>query len=189
VLAIVGPNGSGKSTLVYLMLKFYLPQQGAIHLDTTAMAEADTASWRNRFAVVTRDPAIFSLTVAENIALGRPDATAAEIEAAAKAVRLHDVIEKLSGGYGAQVGESGVRLSAGQRQRLALARIFLQDPSVIILDEATTSLDRDSEEALAEAMRQWIGRRTLIIISHQPITQWPVTRTLRLEAGRIVSGE
>jgi ABC-type bacteriocin/lantibiotic exporter with double-glycine peptidase domain len=110
-----------------------------------------------------------------------------EIENAARSVKLQDVIAKLPGGFDANVGEGGVRLSAGQRQRLALARVFLQDPEVIILDEATSSLDTDSETAIAQAMGQWLGKRTMIIVAHKLDPSWPVTRVVKMEAGRIVA--
>ena len=187
VVAIVGPNGAGKSTLLHLLLGLYRPQRGCIRLDEQPIEGVDIAAWRRQFAIVTRDPAIFSMSLAENIGLGRPGASAAEVTAAARAVRLHEFIETLPDGYDAQVGEQGVRLSSGQRQRLALARVFLQDPAVIIFDEATTSLDGETEEAFAAAFDAWAGRRTVLIVSHRAVTQWPVTRVIRMEAGRIVA--
>lgn len=186
LIALTGPNGAGKSTLGHLLLRFYDPQSGAILLDGQSAVETDLASWRQRFAVVTRDPVIFSFSIADNIALGRPDAPRAEIENAARAVGLKELIEKLPGGFDANVGEGGVRLSAGQRQRLALARVFLQDPEVIILDEATSSLDADSEAAVAQAMKHWIGKRTMIFVSHKLDPSWPVTRVVKLESGRVI---
>ena len=142
-------------------------------------------SWRRHFAIVTRDPLIFSMNLAENIALGRPEAAQAEIEAAAQMVQLHSFIAALPQGYLSQVGEGGVQLSAGQRQALALARVFLQDPAIVIFDEATTSLDRESEEVLIETLRLWAGQRTLLFVSHQPVAAWPVSRTVVLEDGRV----
>lgn len=185
VVAILGHNGAGKSTLVQLLLRFYRPQAGAIRLDGIAAADADLHDWRRRFAVVGRDPVIFSLSVRENIGLGRLGATDEEIEAAARTVNLHEVIERLPGGYDASVGEGGVRLSSGQRQRLALARVFLQDPSVVVFDEATNSLDAEAELAFTEALAQWSGSRTILLISHQLQEYWPVNRIVRLEAGRL----
>ena len=185
VVAILGHNGAGKSTLISLLLRFYAPQTGTIRLDGCQSQEADLREWRRRFAVVSRDPVIFSLSIKENIGLGRIGATDEEIEAAARAVNLHDVIERLPGGYDASVGEGGVRLSSGQRQRLALARVFLQDPSVVVFDEATNSLDADAEHAFTEALAQWSGSRTILLISHQLQDFWPVNRVVRLEAGRL----
>lgn len=185
VVAILGHNGAGKSTLISLLLRFYAPQTGQIRLDGCPAEGADLRQWRRRFAVVSRDPVIFSLSVKENIGLGRIGATDQEIEAAARAVNLHEVIERLPGGYEASVGEGGVRLSSGQRQRLALARVFLQDPSVVVFDEATNSLDAEAELAFTEALAAWSGSRTILLISHQLQEFWPVNRVIRLEAGRL----
>jgi ATP-binding cassette subfamily B protein len=185
VVAILGPNGAGKSTLIQLLLRLYRPQAGTIRLDGCPAETVDLRQWRRRFAVVSRDPVIFSLSVRENIGLGRLGATDAEIEAAARAVNLHEVIARLPGGYDASVGEGGVRLSSGQRQRLALARVFLQDPAVVVFDEATNSLDAEAEQAFSEALAQWAGSRTILLISHQLQEFWPVSRVVRLEAGRL----
>ncbi len=185
-IALIGQNGAGKSTLIQLLLRLYTPSAGEILLDGNPAERISIASWRRQFAVVTRDPLIFDLTIGENIALGKPDATASDIESAAHAVQLDTFIASLPGGYHSKVGESGVRLSAGQRQRLALARVFLQNPAIIIFDEATTSLDRESEQALSRAVRAWQGKRTLIFVSHQPHDMWPASRTITLMDGRIV---
>ena len=185
-VALIGQNGAGKSTLIQLLLRFYTPQHGQICLDGHVAETVSLASWRRQFALVTRDPYIFDLSVAENIRLGRPEASQIEIERAAQAVQMHDYIAALPQGYRSRVGEGGAQLSAGQRQRLALARIFLQDPAIIIFDEATTSLDRESEQALMEALRLWAGQRTLVFVSHQPISAWQVSRVIYLEAGRLV---
>jgi ABC-type multidrug transport system fused ATPase/permease subunit len=185
-IALVGPNGAGKSTLVHLMTSFYTPQEGTITLDGHAMESADIGSWRRQFAVVTRDPSIFSMSVGENISLGKPGASQSEIEAAVWKVGLHDFIRNLPKGYSSQVGESGVLISTGQRQRLALARVFLQDPSVIILDEATTSLDAEGKTIFAETLKSWAGRRTIIHISHDLDPTYPISRAIYMRAGRIV---
>lgn len=185
-VALIGQNGAGKSTLIHLLLRFYTPQLGQIYLDDHPADSIALNAWRKQFAVVTRDPVIFNLSVAENIALGKPDAQPAEIEAAARAVQLHEVILKLPHGYASHVGESGGQLSAGQRQRLALARVFLQNPAVVIFDEATASLDRESEAAFAQAMQNWAGKRTILLVSHQPVALWPVSCSIYLEHGHIV---
>jgi len=184
-LALIGQNGAGKSTLIQLLLRFYTPQQGQIYLDDHPAESIALNAWRKQFAVVTRDPVIFNLSVAENIALGKPNVQPAEIEAAAQAVQLHEAILKLPQGYQSHVGEGGGQLSAGQRQRLALARVFLQNPAVVIFDEATSSLDRESEAAFVQAMQNWAGKRTILLVSHQPVTLWPVSCSLYLEQGRI----
>ncbi len=187
VVALVGPNGAGKSTLLSLLLRFYQPEQGTIWLDGQAATDCDVGMWRRQFAVVTRDPLIFSVSVAENIALGRPGATQVEIEDAARTVGLHDVIVGLPQGYASLVGESGVLLSSGQRQRLALARVFLQDPRVIVLDEATTSLDAESERTFTEALHLWAGRRTLLVVAHRPHPGWPISRVVYMDKGRVIA--
>lgn len=189
IVAIEGPNGAGKSTLVSLLLGFYRPERGSILLDGQCSETVALAEWRRQFALVSRDPAVFAVSVAENIALGRPGATVDEVRAAAAAMGLDSALDRLPDGLNAEVGENGVRLSAGQRQRLALARALLQDPLVIIFDEATTSLDRESEAALREAATRWAGRRTLILISHSSLDGWPITRRIRLEDGAIVADE
>jgi ABC-type multidrug transport system fused ATPase/permease subunit len=189
VLALVGPNGAGKSTLVNLLLRFYRPQSGCIRSDGTQVETFDLGAWRRLWALVTRDPAIFSLTIGENIALGRENALPADIRRAAQAVGLEEFIEHLPDKYDTNIGEEGVRLSAGQRQRLVLARTFLQNPACVILDEATTSLDTESERIFLEAFREWLGARTAIIITHQQQPFLPITRLIHMENGRIVSGE
>ncbi len=187
VVALVGSNGAGKSTLLSLLLRFYQPDQGAIWLDGQVATDCDVGMWRRQFAVVTRDPLIFSVSVAENIALGRPGATQAEIEEAARTVGLHDVIVGLPQGYASLVGESGALLSSGQRQRLALARVFLQDPRVIVLDEATTSLDAESERTFTEALHLWAGRRTILVVAHRPHPGWPISRVVYMDKGRVIA--
>lgn len=190
---LTGPNGAGKSTLIHLLLRLYAPDAGRICLDDCPADAAPVADWRRSMAVVGRDPAVFSLSAAENIALGRPGASRSEIEAAARQAQAHEFIQALPGGYSAALGEGGLRLSSGQRQRLALARLFLQDPAIVILDEAFTSLDHGSGQALGQALAPWLGTRTFLLVSHQPLPEalqshWHPTRILRLEAGRLIPG-
>ncbi len=186
IVAIVGPNGAGKSTLARLLLGLYAPDRGRISLGSETLGAGDPAEWRRRFAYLTRDPAVFSVRVADNIALGRSGATMADVREAAHRVGLHELLSSLPDGYDTVVGENGVLLSSGERQRLVLARLFLQDPHVILLDEATTSLDEESESALRQAVTGLAGSRILVIIAHDLDPAWPVTRRIRLEAGRIV---
>jgi len=187
MVGIVGPNGAGKSTLIALLLGLYPAQRGVIRLDGLAQAEADLASWRRQFGLVTRDPVVFCLSLADNIALGRVGADQAAIEQAARSVGMHEFICGLPTGYATNVGEGGVQLSAGQRQRIALARLLLQDPAVVVLDEATLSLDAEAEAAMASVLQAWSGRRIVFIIAHQSEIAWPITRLVRLEGGRIVA--
>lgn len=186
IVSLVGPNGAGKSTLVHLLLRLYEPTAGCIRLDGRAARAVDVDAWRRHFALVTRDPAIFSVTAGENIGLGRLGAGRDEIVAAARSVNLHHFLDALPNGYDSLVGEQGIHLSAGQRQRLALARVFLQNPAIIIFDEATTSLDEESKHALVEAVRKWSGHRTLIFVSHDRQSLWPATKLVHIEAGRLV---
>ncbi len=185
-VALVGPNGAGKSTLIRLLQRLYTPQQGELYLDDQPAAAIELGAWRRQFAVVTRDPVVFALSVADNIALGRPGATPAEIEAAARQVGLHDLVRALPGGYAAQVGEGGARLSAGQRQRLALARLCLQDPAVLILDEATNSLDADGLAAVTALIATWARERLVLLVAPEVAEGWAATRRVTLRRGRIV---
>lgn len=184
-VAITGPNGSGKSTLISLLLRLYEPASGRIRLDDTASDAIDLAAWRRQFAVVFRDPGLFSVSIEDNIRLGNTEASQADLERAARAVGLHGYITNLPQGYHTPIGEKGVRLSAGQRQRLALARALLRDPSVVIFDEALNSLDAESERIIGDVIRSWAGRRTVILISHNPIQNLPLSRIIRLQQGQI----
>lgn len=187
ILALVGPNGAGKTTLVNLLLRFYEPQGGCIKVDTQNSVETSLVSWRRQFALVSRDPAIFSLSIAGNMALGKREAKDVEILRAARVLGLHDFIQSLPEGYNTHVGENGLKLSAGQRQRIALARILLQDPSVVILDEATTSVDRETGDIIAQLLKIWAQTSTVIIIAHHLDPSWPISRVIHLEGGRLVA--
>jgi ABC-type bacteriocin/lantibiotic exporter with double-glycine peptidase domain len=184
-VALTGPNGSGKSTLVHLLLGFYSPDKGKIWLDGYEQSQSDLPSWRNQFAVVTRNPSIFSFSIKENIALGRVGVSFEEVRQAVQKVEMEDFILGLPDGYDTAVGEQGVRLSSGQRQRLALARVYIQDPPVIILDEAITSLDEHAERLLRDTLLSWVGKKTIIFISHNPISKWPINKTIVLKDGYI----
>jgi subfamily B ATP-binding cassette protein MsbA len=151
-VAIVGPSGAGKSTLVNLLLRFYDPVDGTVTLDSHDLREVTLGSLRDALGVVPQEPVLFGGTVAENIAYGRQEATREEIAAAARQANAHDFIRELPEGYDTVVGERGARLSGGQRQRIAIARAILKDPRVLILDEATSSLDNTSEAIVREAL-------------------------------------
>jgi ATP-binding cassette subfamily B protein len=186
LVAIVGPNGAGKSTLARLLLGLHAPDRGQIRLGSTALGAVSLAAWRRHFAYLTREPAIFSISVADNIALGRTGATLGDVRQAARLVGLDELLSGLPDGYDTVVGESGRLLSSGERQRLVLARLFLQDPHVILLDEATTSLDAEGEAALRKAVTELAASRIVLVIAHDLDQAWPVTRRIRLESGRIV---
>lgn len=184
-VALVGATGAGKTTIARLVARFYDPTKGVVRLSGIDLRRISNTDLRAMVAMVTQESFMFTGTVATNIALGRPGATREEIEAAAKAVGAHGLISGLPGGYDADVGKRGGRLSAGQRQLVAFARAFLADPRVLILDEATSSLDVPSERLVQSALRRLLTDRTALIIAHRLSTVESADRILVLEAGRI----
>jgi ATP-binding cassette subfamily B protein len=186
-VALVGPSGAGKSTLFQLLLRFYDPTEGRILLDGVDVRDMDPSALRSRFALVPQEPAIFADTAAENIRFGRPDASDADVEAAARAAAAHDFLAALPQGYGTYVGERGVMLSGGQKQRLAIARAILRDAPVLLLDEATSSLDAESERAVQTAVERLAADRTTLVIAHRLATVKRADRIVVLEGGRIVA--
>ncbi|KUM23295.1 ABC transporter [Mesorhizobium loti] len=185
-VAIVGPSGAGKSTVFSLILRFYDPESGRIVIDGVDVREADPAAIRERIAIVPQDVTVFAASVRDNIGFGRPGASDAEIEAAAKAALADEFIGKLEKGYDSQVGERGVTLSGGQRQRIAIARAILRDAPILLLDEATSALDAESETLVQTALERLMRGRTTIVIAHRLATVLKADRILVLEAGRIV---
>lgn len=190
-VALVGASGAGKSTVFQLLQRFYDPANGDIRLDGVPLRSWRLSDLRQRMAVVPQDAVIFSATAMENIRYGRPDATDAEVEAAARAAFADEFIRRLPDGYRSFLGERGVRLSGGQRQRLAIARAILKDAPVLLLDEATSALDAESEymvqAALEQAMRAGAGRRrTTLIIAHRLSTVQRADRIVVLEQGRVI---
>jgi ATP-binding cassette subfamily B protein len=184
-VALVGQTGAGKSTIVKLIARFYDVTAGAVLVDGTDVRRFDLAAYHHRLGVVPQEAYLFSGTVAEAIGYARPDATGAEIEAAARAVGAHDMITRLPGGYGHQVGERGRNLSAGQRQLIALARAELADPDILLLDEATAALDLASEAAVNAATDQLAARRTTIVVAHRLTTAARADRIIVMDHGRV----
>ncbi|HIT75443.1 MAG TPA: ABC transporter ATP-binding protein [Candidatus Avipropionibacterium avicola] len=185
-LALVGTTGAGKTTIAKLMSRFYDPTQGRVSLDGTDLRDISDEDLRRSVVMVTQENFMFDGTIGDNIAFGRPDASQAEIEAAARAVGVDTFIDDLPDGYATDVGKRGGRLSAGQRQLIAFARAFLADPAVLILDEATSSLDIPSERLVQQALRTILADRTAIIIAHRLSTVEIADRVLVLEHGQIL---
>ncbi|MDJ1134874.1 ABC transporter ATP-binding protein [Streptomyces iconiensis] len=185
-VAVVGATGAGKSTLAKLLARFYDPTSGRVLLDGTDLRELATAELRRGVVMVTQEAFLFSGTVAENIAIGRPDATREEVEHAAKAIGAHDFIAALPDGYDTDVRKRGGRISAGQRQLVSFARALLADPSVLILDEATSSLDIPGERAVQRAMDTVLHGRTAVVIAHRLSTVEIADRVLVMADGHIV---
>jgi subfamily B ATP-binding cassette protein MsbA len=186
VVALVGPSGAGKTTVASLLPRFWDVEDGAILLDGTDIRDLRLSDLREAVGVVPQEPTLFSGTIRENIAYGRPDATDRDVEHAARVANAHDFIVALPSGYDSRVGERGVKLSGGQRQRIAIARAVLKDPAVLVLDEATSSLDTESERLVEAALeRLQVGRSTLII-AHRLSTVQRADRLVVLDHGRIV---
>lgn len=185
-IALVGTTGAGKSTLAKLVSRFYDPTRGAVTLDGVDLRMLHPKDLRRAIVMVTQEAYLFSGTVADNIALGRPDATLDEIVAAARAVGAHGFIEALPDGYATDVNKRGGRVSAGQRQLISFARAFLADPAVLILDEATASLDIPSERQIQEALQTLLADRTALIIAHRLSTVAVADRVLVMEHGRVI---
>ena len=186
-VALVGPSGAGKTTIIQLVQRFYDPQGGAVKLDGIDLRELDRTDFRKHLALVPQDPVIFADTARENIRFGRPEATDAEVEAAAKAAAAHEFLTALPDGYDSYVGERGVMLSGGQKQRIAIARAILRDAPVLLLDEATSALDAESEYAVQRAVEDLAKTRTTLIVAHRLATVKKADRIIVLEHGKIVA--
>jgi ATP-binding cassette subfamily B protein len=184
-VALVGPSGAGKSTIFQLLLRFYDPVEGRITLDGADLRDMNRADFRAAMAMVPQDPVIFAASARENIRFGRPDATDAEVEEAAKAAAAHEFLTALPKGYDTYVGERGLMLSGGQKQRIAIARAILRDAPILLLDEATSALDAESERAVQDAVTRLSEGRTTLIVAHRLATVKQADRILVFEAGKI----
>ncbi|WP_386682947.1 ABC transporter transmembrane domain-containing protein [Loktanella sp. R86503] len=186
-VALVGPSGAGKTTIIQLLQRFYDPSEGAIRLDGVDLRDMDRADFRKMIALVPQDPVVFGDTARENIRFGRPDATDAQVEAAAKAAAAHDFLMALPDGYDSYVGERGVMLSGGQKQRIAIARAILRDAPILLLDEATSALDAQSERLVQAAVDDLARSRTTLIVAHRLATVKKANRIVVFDGGRIVA--
>ncbi len=185
-IALVGPTGAGKSTLVGLLPRFLDPWRGKVTIDGHDLRDVTVESLRRQIAIVLQEPFLFPMTIAENIAYGRPHATRAEVEAAARAANAHPFIERLPRGYDTMVGERGATLSGGERQRLSIARALLKDARILILDEPTSSVDVETEALLLQALERLMQGRTTFIIAHRLSTIRRADRVIVVQAGTIV---
>lgn len=186
ILAFVGPSGAGKTTLVNLLLRFYDPEKGVVKINGTDLRQFNLHSLRERIGGVSQETVLFNATVRENIAYGNSKATQKEIREAAEAAHAHSFIQALPKGYDTVIGERGTKLSGGQRQRLAIARAILRNPPILILDEATSHLDAESEREVQRALENLMQGRTVFVIAHRLSTIQRATKILVLEEGRIV---
>jgi ATP-binding cassette subfamily B protein len=188
-IGIAGATGAGKTTLVSLLTRFYDPTSGRIMLDGVDLRDYRIGDLRNQFAIVLQEPVLFSTSIAENIAYANPDATYEEIMAAAQAANAHAFITSLPEGYDTQVGERGMRLSGGERQRISLARAFLKDAPILVLDEPTSSVDMKTEAVIMEAMTRLMRGRTTFMIAHRLSTLANCDARLQIEGGRVIDFE
>jgi ABC-type multidrug transport system fused ATPase/permease subunit len=186
VTAIAGPSGSGKSTVCDLLTGFFRPKGGQILVDGKDLRDMDLGSWRRFIGYVSQEPFLFNATVGENIMMGKPGATEQDIQRAAEMAGAHAFIRQLPDGYATLLGNNGVNLSGGQRQRVALARALVRDPEVLILDEATSSLDSESEKHIQESIKKFCGRKTIILITHRVMSMRIADTIYVLDDGRVV---
>jgi ABC-type multidrug transport system fused ATPase/permease subunit len=185
MVALVGPSGAGKTSIANLICRFYDPIKGHVTIDGYNLRNIKLTSLRRQVAVVLQDSFLFNNTVAENLYYGKPDATEAELTAAARAANAHEFILQLPDGYDTEIGERGVKLSGGQKQRLALARAILADPRILILDEATSSVDAEAEYLIQQALERVLKGRTALVIAHRLSTIRNADKIIVLDRGRI----
>jgi len=185
MIGLVGASGAGKTTTINLLCRFYDVIEGSVKVDGVDVRDLDLAEYRSQLGVVLQDPYLFHGTIAENIAYGNPDATREDIMRASKAANAHDFIVKLPEGYDTMTGERGQRLSAGERQRVSIARAILKDPRILILDEATSSVDTETEALIREAVDRLVANRTTFAIAHRLSTLRSADRLVVLDEGHV----
>jgi ATP-binding cassette subfamily B protein len=188
-VGIMGRTGAGKTTILSLLTRFYDPTEGAIFLDGIDLRDYRLKDLRSQFAVVLQEPVLFSTTIRENIEYGKPESSMDEIVAAAEAAGIHDFITTLPSGYDTPVGERGMSLSGGERQRISLARAFLKDSPILILDEPTSSVDTKTESIIIDAMERLMAGRTTFMVAHRLSTLESCSLRLRVEDGRVFIAE
>jgi subfamily B ATP-binding cassette protein MsbA len=184
-VALCGPSGSGKSTVLNLLLRFYDPTAGSVTLDGRDLRSIQRESFRSRFALVQQETFLFNDSVLDNIRYGHPEATMEQVVAAARAANAHGFISAMPNGYDTRVGERGVRLSGGQKQRISIARAFLANPTVLLLDEPTSSVEPDSEAAIIAALDRLMTGRTTVLTSHRPSLIEQADVVYVIEDGRV----
>ncbi len=186
MIALVGPSGAGKTTITYLIPRLYDPTSGVIRFDGHDLRDLNLDSLAHAIGMVTQETYLFHDTILTNLTYANPEASLAEVEAAARAANIHHFIADLPEGYDTIVGERGYRLSGGEKQRIALARVILKDPRLLVLDEATSSLDSESEALIQDALKSVMAGRTSIVIAHRLSTILAADQILVLDRGRIV---
>ena len=186
-MALVGPSGAGKTTIIQLIQRFYDPDKGRVLIDGIALSDMARDDFRRAISLVPQDPVIFAASARENIRFGRPDASDAEVEAAARAAAADDFLTALPEGYDTYVGERGVMLSGGQKQRIAIARAILRDAPILLLDEATSALDAESERAVQHAVDALSQGRTTLVVAHRLATVKKADRIVVFDHGHIVA--
>jgi ATP-binding cassette subfamily B protein len=185
-VALVGPSGAGKTSVLQLLMRYYDPSEGRILFDGTPITELDPRAYRARIGLVPQEPVIFSADGWDNIRYGRPDASDAQVRAAAEAAVATEFLDRLPQGFSTFLGEKGVRLSGGQRQRIAIARAILRDPAVLLLDEATSALDAENERLVQVALERLMQGRTSLVIAHRLATVLKADRIVVLDEGQVV---